>query len=241
MRNSLVSLVAAGILAGCAGGSGSASGSASGPPTLQTGPDAEVTVDGLYRVDNSLVALAYMKPDMDLRGYTALMIDPVAVAYQRDPGGRTTSAGGGAQNFALNTTQMGNLKSWFQEAVVEALSGDGGYRIVDAPGPDVLRITAELIDLIVRIPTQRTGGRGGMAVRSYGEVTLVLEARDSQSGEILARAADRRDPTGNPTDELVRVVPGFVRSNTRTLFEFWAGILRERLDELRQVEIDPVQ
>ena len=234
MKNSLVCLGAAAILAGCA--------TASGPPTLQTGPDAEVTVDGLYRVDNSLVAMAYMKPDMDLRGYTAIMLDPVAVAYQRDPGGRTSGApGAGAANFALNANQMDNLKSWFQEAVVEALSGDGGYRIVDTPGPDVLRITAELIDLIVRIPTQGAGSRGRMAVRSYGEVTLVLEARDSQSGEILARAADRRDPTGNPTDELVQVVPGIVRANTRTLFEFWAGILRERLDELRQVQVDPVQ
>ncbi len=234
MRNSLVSLGAAGLLAGCA--------SASGPPTLQTGPDAEVTVDGLYRVDNSLAALAWMKPDMDLRGYTAIMLDPVAVAYQTDPRGRTSGApGAGAANFALNANQMDNLKSWFQEAVVEALSGNDGYRIVDTPGPDVLRITAELIDLIVRIPTQGAATRGRTAVRSYGEVTLVLEARDSQSGTILARAADRQDPTGNRNQDLVVVRPSLVRSQTRRLFEYWAGLLRERLDELRQVEVEPLQ
>ncbi len=235
MRNSLVSVGAAGILAGCA--------TASGPPTLQTGPDAEVTVDGLYRVDNSLAALAWMKPDMDLRGYTAIMIDPVAVAYQTDPRGRTTSTGpgAGAANFALTPTQMDNLKSWFREAAVEALSGDGGYRIVDSPGPDVLRITAELIDLIVRIPTQRTGVRSGMAVRSYGEVTLVLEARDSPSGEILARAADRRDPTPGGGYDLAEVQPTFVRGDTQRLFQYWAGLMRERLDELREVEIEPGQ
>ncbi len=235
MRNSLVSVGAAGILAGCA--------TASGPPTLQIGPDAEVTVDGLYRVDNSLATLAWMKPDMDLRGYTAIMIDPVAVAYQSDPRGRTTSTGPGAAaaNFALTATQMDNLKSWFREAAVEALSGDGGYRIVDSPGPDVLRITAELIDLIVRIPTQRTGVRSGLAVRSYGEVTAVLEVRDSQSGEILARAADRRDPTANTDQGLVEVQASFVRSDTQRLFAFWAGLLRQRLDELREVEIEPIQ
>ncbi len=136
---------------------------------------------------------------------------------------------------------MENLKSWFQDAVVEALSGDGGYRIVDIPGPDVLRITAELIDLIVRIPTQRTSGRGGMAVRSYGEVTAVLEVRDSQSGEILARAADRRDPTATAAQEMVEVRASFVRSDTRRLFGFWAGLLRQRLDQLREVVIEPVQ
>ncbi len=235
MRKSLVSLGAAAILAGCA--------TASGPPTLQTGPDAEVTVDGLYRVDNSLVALAWMKPDMDLRGYTAIMLDPVTVAYQTDPRGRTRSLGPGDSggNFALTPTQMENFKSYFREAAVEALSADGGYRIVDAPGPDVLRITAELIDLIVRIPTQQTSGRGGAAVRSYGEVTLVLEVRDSQSGEILARAADRQDPTGNTARDFVQVQPSFVRNDTRRMFQFWSGLLRQRLDELREVEIEPIQ
>ena len=235
MRRSLVALGAAGILAGCA--------SASGPPTLQTGPDAEVTADGLYRMDNSLVALAWMKPDVDLRGYTAIMIDPVTVAYQRDPQGRTRSLGPGDPrgNFALTPTQMENLKSYFGEAVTEALSGDGAYRIVDAPGPDVLRITAELIDLIVRIPTQTTSARGGMAVRSYGEVTIVLEVRDSQSGEILARAADRRDPTGNSAGGFVSVRQSFVTNDVRRLFAYWAGLLRERFDQLREVEIEPNQ
>ncbi len=87
MRKSLVALGAAGILAGCA--------SAPQTPTLQSGPDAEVTVDGLYRVDNSVMQLAYMKPGWDLSGYTAMMIDPVTVAYQTDPGNRRRDPGVG--------------------------------------------------------------------------------------------------------------------------------------------------
>ena len=234
MKTSLVAVVAVGLLAGCATPS-------SGPPTIQTGPDAEVSVDGLYRVDNSVMALAYMKPDIDLRGYTALMIDPVDVAYQRDPQGRRSASGVGAgsSNFALSSSQMEDFKSWFQEAVVEALTSDGGYRIVDTPGPDVLRITAELLNLIVRIPTQASVGRSRTFASSYGEVTLVVEVRDSESGEILARAADRRDPTGNTGRDLVEVWPGFVRGDTQRLFRYWAGLMRERLDELRAVDIEP--
>jgi hypothetical protein len=186
-----------------------------------------------------------MKPGMDLRGYNAIMLDPVEVAYQTDPRGRTRPAGAGATpgNYALTASQMEDLKRFFREAVVAALSSDDGYRIVDTPGPDVLRITAELLDLIVRIPTQAQGGRGGALVRSYGEVTLVLEARDSQSGEILARAADRRDPTtgSSGNQDLARVDRSYVRSDTRALFQYWADILRERLDQLRQVENEPIQ
>ena len=167
MKTSLVSLGVAAILAGCASG---------GPPTLQSGPDAEVTADGLYRVDNSVVQLAWMKPDMDLRGYTAMMIDPVTVAYQADPQGQTRSRGPGdsSQNFALSPGQMDDLKSYFQDAVVQALSSENGYRMVTAPGPEVLRVSAALIDLIVRVPTQQTGGRGGVGTRSYALYLLHL-------------------------------------------------------------------
>ena len=123
----------------------------------------------------------------------------------------------------------------------QALGSDDGYRIVTAPGRDVLRVTAELIDLIVRVPTQQTGGRGGVATRSYGAVTLVLEVRDSQSGEIIARAADRQDPTGGGAGDFAEVRPSLVRSDTQRLFRYWADLLRERLDELREVEMAPMQ
>ena len=234
MRESLVALVAMGILGGCA--------SAPPPPTLQSGPDAEVTVDGLYRVDNSVMELAYMKPGWDLRGYTAMLIDPVTVAYKTDPRGRQRDAGGGtvSGNFALSANQMENFKSLFQEAVVDALSKDGGYRIVDTPGPDVLRITADLIDLIIAVPTAAVAANSTMIGRSAGAVTLVMEIRDSQSGEIIARAADRRSPGGG-FGGMVQVSPQAVRADMRRLFESWATILRERLDDLRTVEIDPAQ
>ena len=204
------------------------------PPTLQTGPEAEVTADGLVRVDHSIVPIAYYKPDIDLTPYTRFMLDPVEVAYQKDPGNRRRSGTtGGFDNFALSPSQMENLKSMFQEAVVEALSKDDGYELTTEPGPDVLRITAALVDLVVRVPTQRSGGRQRNFTRSYGLVTAVLELRDSQSGEILARAADRRDPTRDTSAGLAEVSATFVRSDTRRLFEHWANLLRERLDALR--------
>ncbi len=234
MRKSLLALGAAGILGGCA--------SAPQSPTLQSGPDAEVTVDGLYRVDNSLMQLAYMKPGWDLRGYTAMMIDPVTVAYQTDPGNRRRDPGGaGPRNFALSDAQMANFKGFFQEAVEDALTEDGGYRIADNPGSDVLRITAELMDLIIAVPTQESASSTTRLARSAGAVTLVMEIRDSQSGEIIARVADRRDPSASGSGGMVRVSPQAVRADMRRLFESWATLLRERLDDLRAVEIDPAQ
>ena len=229
MRPRFVGAVSAGVLAAttaCA---------SAPPPTVQTGPNAEVTADGLYRVDNSVMAMAWVKPDMDLTGYTKFTLDPVVVAYQRDPQGRRSATAGGNQNFALNPEQMENFRNMFREAVVAALTENDGYELVDAPAPDVLRITAELVDLVVRVPTDRSG-RDRTFARSYGEVTLLLELRDSQSGEIYARAADRRDPTTNPSGNSMREVsPTFVRADVQRLFEYWANHLRDSLDEIRTV------
>ena len=74
MKSLFVGAVSAAVLVATAGYA-----SAQEPPPpmeVQTGPDAEVTVDGLHRVDNALMALAYVKPDMNLQGYTRFMLDP---------------------------------------------------------------------------------------------------------------------------------------------------------------------
>ena len=202
-------------------------------PTLQTGPEAEVTIDGLVRVDNPVVAVAYRKPNLDVTQYKRFMLDPVEIAYQKDPGGRRTSMGGmGDANFALTPRQMESLRERFQEAVVKALTENDGYQLTTEPGPDVMRINASLIDLVVSVPTESMG-RQDVYTRSYGMVSLILELYDSQSGEVLVRAGDRRDPTRNTDTHLASVNPSFVRADVDRLFKYWADLLRERFDSFQ--------
>ena len=61
----------------------------------------------------------------------------------------------------------------------------------------------------------------------------IVELRDSQTGEMLARAADRRDPTRDTSMSLAHVSPTYMRADTRRLFRHWANLLRERLDAFR--------
>ena len=63
-------------------------------PTMQEGPDAEVTFDGLVRIDNSRMQRAWAKPGIDLSLYTKIL--PVAAEIQYRSVGRgsgTTAAG----------------------------------------------------------------------------------------------------------------------------------------------------
>ena len=236
MKSPLMFAATAGILLGLAGCA------ATPPPTMQAGPEAEVTVDGLYRVDNSVMALAYVKPSLTLQGYTKLMIDDVVVAYKKDPEGRRRDSPGGVgaeRNYALSPSQMEVLKTLFQEAVVKELTKDDGYQLVDAPAPDVLRIDCYLIDLVVKSPTQNTAGRQQNFASSYAEVTVVFELHDSESEEVLARVADRGDPTvtGGASGDLASVNAAFVRTDLTRMFEYWAGLLRAGMDNIYEAPL----
>lgn len=63
--------------------------------------------------------------------------------------------------------------------------------MTDKPAPDALIIVGKILDLVSNVPPEPIG-RGDIYLTKIGEATLVLEIRDSQSGEILARAIDRR-------------------------------------------------
>lgn len=234
MKSLLKLVTTAAILVGLAGYGRTA---AAQTPTVQTGPDAEISVDGLYRVDNSVMALAYVKPDLNLQIYTKVRLGEIRVAYRKDPEGRRRATTGMPEerNYALSPSQMDVLKDLYREALVKELTKDDGYQLVDVPGPDVLHIEAYVIDLVIKVPTQTTAGgqRGG--VSSYAEVTAVLELYDSESQEILARLADRGDPTSSAG--WASIEPGFVKADLTRLFEYWAGLLRQGLDRIREVEL----
>ena len=52
-------------------------------PQIQTGPNAEVTADGLVRVKKSVVDAAWVKPDFDLTPYKKLMIVSGGVSFKK--------------------------------------------------------------------------------------------------------------------------------------------------------------
>ncbi len=234
MKSLLKTVTTAGILVGLAGATAAAQ---TPPPTVQTGPDAEISVDGLYRVDNSVMELAYVKPDLNLQIYTKVRLGEIRVAYRKDPEGRRRATTGMPEerNYALSSSQMDVLKSLYRDALVKELTKDNGYQLVDVPGPDVLHIEAYVIDLVIKVPTQTTAGGQRGAVSSYAEVTAVLELYDSESQEILARLADRGDPTSSAG--WASIQPGFVKADLTRLFEYWAGLLRQGLDRIREVDL----
>jgi hypothetical protein len=204
-------------------------GCASTTPTIDTGPDAEPTFDGLYPVVGGRMDAAWARPDFSVEPYSKVMLHGVGVEYR--PGGskRTTTRGAsGGEFFDPTPEQKVRFEEMMAEAFTEEMAKGEHYEIVTEPGPDVLLISGGLLDVVSYIPPDIVG-RGDVYLSRVGEATLVLEIRDSVTGAILIRAVDRRaaeDPAG-----------GFTTSNRvsnssefRRVARAWARILREGLD-----------
>ena len=202
-----------------------------GLPTVQTGPDAEVSFDGLHRVDHSRAKMAWMKPDIDLKDYKKIMLLGAGIEYRavRHKAGRRTYSQD-TEFFGISDRQKEQVRATVRDAFYKELGKSKVFSLADTPGPDTLLIRGALLDVVSRRPPDKAG-RGQVYLASYGEATLVIEVRDSMSTEILARAIDRRaaEPFG-ASGAQANVVSAKVEVSR--LASHWANTLRYRLEEL---------
>ena len=203
-------------------------------PRIETGPDAEVTHDGLVRVQKSVVDAAWVKPTLDLTPYKKLMVVSQGVSFRKLEPVNEFQARRESQ-FPVKEENKERLSRELRTAFEEELATLERYEIVNAPGPDVLLLVGAVIDVVSNIPPDIDSaryGRGGVWLTSVGDATLVIELRDSESGEILARAADRR-AAESPFAFEVNTVTAW--SEVRRLAAYWATLLRRRLEEIEKV------
>ncbi len=206
------------------------------PPSIQSGPDAEVSFDGLHVVDNSKADMAWARPDFDLSPYSKIMLVSSGIEYAPAKNrGRTSMDRSRGGPFFIDDDTRKRFETLVQETFQDEFSKIERFEIVNKAGPDVLSIGGGLLDVESYVPqdSMDTAGRGGIYLRSIGEATLVLELRDSQTGAILARSIDRRaaESIGDMMMESNRVTNA---SEVKRLVRYWAKSLRDSLDGFAQ-------
>ncbi len=134
--------------------------------------------------------------------------------------------------FPLGEDQKTRFRAAMATAFGEELGKLQNVEIVTEPGPDVLALRVRVQDIVARAPGRRVGtaGRAGFALETVGELTLVLELRDSESDEVLVRVFDRQAVEGAAMvsgDSVVSTWQGVERIVAR-----WASRASEGLDRL---------
>ena len=201
-------------------------------PTIQTGPNAEVSFDGLHKVDNSQADMAWAKPGFDISGYTKLMLVGEGIEYApAENRGRTSYERSRPGPYFIDEDTRERFEALVRDTFLDEISKIEHFEIVNEPGPDVLMVRGALLDVESYVPQDPMDqmGRGGIYLSRVGQATLVLELRDSETGAILARSIDRRaaESAGGMMFESNRVTNA---NEVRRLVRFWARRLREGLD-----------
>jgi len=208
------------------------------PPTIQTGPDAELTFDGLHKVDNSQADLAWARPDFDISGYTKIWTVGAGIEYRQvQDKGRSSMARSQGGPYFIDDKARARFEKVVGDVFKAELQKIDRYELVDGPGPDVLMVRGGLLDVISYVPPDAIGGRSEVFLSSVGEATLVLELRDSETGTILARSVDRR-AAADMGGTLQRSNTVTNTSEVKRVIRHWASRLREGLDGFAQQPSD---
>ncbi|MCV2352724.1 DUF3313 domain-containing protein [Paucibacter sp. B2R-40] len=210
----LLSAVCVALLAGCA----------------STGNSGKQEWDGLVRRPDSRIDAVFVRPDAELVAFRSVLLDPVQISFAPnfDPnqGRRSLSGRLNADDLAAIKERLAGL---FHETFRAELAR-GGYTLVDVPGPETLRVTPAIVNLFISAPGDTTVGRSRVYTTDSGQMTVVLEIRDSVTGQVLARAVDGRN--GRFSGQMTWTNRQTNLADAQHAITIWATALRRGMDEV---------
>ena len=145
---------------------------------------------------------AYRNSRFDPTRYTGVMLDdPVAFLHPD------------ADANDIDPAERIRLTREFGRVMRNTLR-DNGYRVVDKPGDNVLRVRAGLTDLFVKIGPMASEGRQGRT--TLEGASMEAELTDSRSGDVMLSVMSTRRGGG---------VQSYRSSDHQVVFQYWADNL----------------
>jgi len=184
------------------------------------------TWDGLELRQSSPHGALYLRPGLRAGPYRTVTLDPLVVAPGRNwMPVRNVRTGKVVERHPLSSEELRYIEdkigAAFRDFFVEELTA-GGYRIVDQPQADTLRVTCGLANVKIDTPSAGMG-----RLREDDSMTLVVDLYDASSGELIARVVDTKKGKLGMLE-----APNTVVTNRafRRAVEDWADRLRIALD-----------
>lgn len=199
-----------------------------------------VTPEGLRRVRWRPFRATWVMPGADFRHYDKLLVQEVTVSYETPP--RTTRFRGKPidPNYALSNATIESMKRHFHQVFAQSLSRSEHFSVTNEPGPGVLLLSGHIVNLkITAPPVAQQEPDEHIYTRSWGRMTLVLDALDSESGEPLVRVGQSRFIEMGSTT-WYRSNPVSATGAVRQIFRGWADDLRRELDDFRSLR-EPIR
>jgi hypothetical protein len=154
------------------------------PVSESPGDAVEINYEGLATVRSNAFDVAQVRPGVDFGAYSRLVLGVPELSY------RTPDRS--VREVLLNEEQ----KDRFRDALVAAFDDEfadfEALQPVAQPGDKTLTLDVRVRDIVASVASQPVGrsGRAAAMLEASGDAIIVIEIRDSQSNEILARGVD---------------------------------------------------
>lgn len=191
----------------------------------------EFTEDGLQRVHDSKMAAAYAQPGADLSGYTEVILLDAQVSFRKnwERDQRSGSLTGRLSSKDIEGIKT-RLATEFNEVFSKTLT-EGGFPVVTEAGDNVLLIRPAIINLDVNAPDKMSAGRSRTYTSTAGEMTLYVEIYDSVTGDLIAKALDRKADHEQNFYTWTNSVTN--KAAADRILKGWANILLQALNEAK--------
>jgi hypothetical protein len=189
------------------------------------------TWDGMKRVERPGLDAVYLREGVSLARYKKVMLDPVEVSFDKNWDPKRTGTLGSPNKVDTHAIRE-DLAKLARDVTRRELERKDGYPLVEAPGDDVLRVRAHIVDLYINAPDTMTPG-SHTYVLNAGEMTLVADLYDGQTNALIGHVIDRQRGLENgPFDfQIANRVTNTAEANR--ILTGWARRLRAALDKAR--------
>jgi hypothetical protein len=161
-------------------------------PALPAGAATAPAVDGLIAIPSRSLDALYVRPGANFQEYRKVVIDPAQVEFRKG-WLRSVNATRGPSRWLVpeDVANIADSAAASLTDVVVAAFTSRGYEVVTDPGAGVLRVSANVTDLVVNAPDVASAYPQALFNVTAGEATLTLELRDASTGALLGRVVDR--------------------------------------------------
>ena len=150
--------------------------------------------NGLTRVPNTKVQLAYLRPGTDLTKYKTVHIQALVVpptARDTKPKGERPRIG---ESYLLRDQDVADIQKLYAEAFRKVFES-GGFSMVDTPQAGTLIVATQVSNITLKAPLEHTRG-GGQRMTTYseggGSIAIQAVLADGGTGEVIAAVADSK-------------------------------------------------
>jgi hypothetical protein len=185
--------------------------------------------DGLERRESKTLDNLYVRPSVQFKAYQRVRLDPVSVEFDKD---WDPNQGSKSPSTRLSSSDIQQIRAELASVLRKVFAdrlGQGGYPLVEEDGEDVLRVVASLVNVYINGPDKQAAGVTTYVMEA-GHITLLMELRDSVSGQLLARVVDTE--MGQDARHLRWAGSVANSAEAQQAFGGWANRLRKALDEV---------